>query len=58
MQPIEHWLGETAAAFDLVGGSGDQRGKIARPCNGVDGAQIIHQASYGVAVDAIRSSGE
>ena len=58
MQPIEHWLGETATAFDLVGGSGDQRGKIPRPCNGIDGAQIIHQASYGVAVDAIRSSGE
>src|ERR1700739_420564 len=58
MQAIEHWLDEAAAAVDLVGGSGDQRGKIARPRNGVDWAQIIHQASYGVAVDAIRTSGE
>src|ERR1700757_18560 len=58
MQAIEHWLDEAAAAFDLVGGSGDQRGKIARPRNGVDWAQIIHQASYGLAVDPIRTSGE
>src|SRR5689334_20772972 len=58
MQAIEHWLDEAAAAFDLVGGSGDQRGKIARPRYGVDWAQIIHQASYGLAVDAIKASGE
>jgi hypothetical protein len=36
VQLTEHRLGNAPAALDRIGGSGDRRGEVARPRDGVD----------------------